>query len=573
METKKEKDMPVLKVFTAFSGYDSQCMALERLKENYPGFDYELVGWSEIDEPAIKSHNAVFPEYADRNYGDISKINWNKVPDFDLFTYSSPCFPYNAPVMTDDGIIRIASVSLGQKVLTHTNSYKRVSAIKHRLYTGNMYNIVTKSCPMLSSTDEHPFYVRKNKDSEPEWVKANELEVGMLLGIAIDKYFDNIDVSEVEDATPLVNNTSLYYLLGRTVSGFGIIDDKIRQCCKDCNLAQYYDNQLTDQDIADFMVNEDNGTGFSTDILNLKVEFLRSFLSGVEDSVSCDKIDDVYYVSREDEIQAYELAHCIAKAYEVPYEVTKNEYGFYIVSYKKNIPDYAFSDGKHIWVPIEKIDKESVIDYNVYNITVEDDNSYTVYGLACHNCQDFSICGKQRGGEEGTGTRSSLLWECKKTIEAKRPKFCILENVKALVSEKFFSLFKQWMQTVDDMGYKSTWMVLNAADYDIPQGRERVFMVSVRKDDGDDGDYSFPAPMKRTRKIEDFLMDEVPEEYYLDDRDVPKFLDLLNYTGADFNEMSTVEHNMNEKELIEKVGFVPEQPKRKRVPPAENALL
>lgn len=83
--------MEKLKVFTAFSGYDSQCMALERLASNFPGFAYELVGWSEIDRCAIEAHNACFPQWADRNYGDISEIDWGEVPDFDLFTYSFPC--------------------------------------------------------------------------------------------------------------------------------------------------------------------------------------------------------------------------------------------------------------------------------------------------------------------------------------------------------------------------------------------------------------------------------------------------------------------------------------------------
>lgn len=75
-----------IRVFTAFSGYDSQCMALDRL-----GIDYGLVGWSEIEKNAIEAHNAVYPQWTDRNYGDISKIDWMKVPDFDLFTYSFPC--------------------------------------------------------------------------------------------------------------------------------------------------------------------------------------------------------------------------------------------------------------------------------------------------------------------------------------------------------------------------------------------------------------------------------------------------------------------------------------------------
>ena len=76
----------MIRVFTAFSGYDSQCLALNSI-----GVDYELVGWSEIDKYAIRAHNALFPQWADRNYGDISKIDWSQVPDFDLFTYSSPC--------------------------------------------------------------------------------------------------------------------------------------------------------------------------------------------------------------------------------------------------------------------------------------------------------------------------------------------------------------------------------------------------------------------------------------------------------------------------------------------------
>lgn len=98
-----------MRVFTAFSGYDSQCLALDMLSEKYNDFAgwqvcgshilkpsitpfiYELVGWSEIDKYAIRAHNALFPQWADRNYGDISKIDWNTVPDFDLFTYSSPC--------------------------------------------------------------------------------------------------------------------------------------------------------------------------------------------------------------------------------------------------------------------------------------------------------------------------------------------------------------------------------------------------------------------------------------------------------------------------------------------------
>lgn len=92
-----------IRVFTAFSGYDSQCLALDRLKKKYPEFDYELVGWSEIDKYAIQAHNAIYPQWADRNYGDISKINWDDVPDFDLFTYSSPCQDFSSAGLQKGG--------------------------------------------------------------------------------------------------------------------------------------------------------------------------------------------------------------------------------------------------------------------------------------------------------------------------------------------------------------------------------------------------------------------------------------------------------------------------------------
>lgn len=84
------KDEP-LRVGTLFSGYDSQCVALERLKRHYPEFDYELVFWCEIDKNACIAHDALFPQYANRNIGDITKVNPNILPDCDLMTWSFPC--------------------------------------------------------------------------------------------------------------------------------------------------------------------------------------------------------------------------------------------------------------------------------------------------------------------------------------------------------------------------------------------------------------------------------------------------------------------------------------------------
>lgn len=214
-----------LKVFTAFSGYDSQCIALDRLHQHNKDFEYELVGWSEIDKFAIQAHNAVYPQWAERNYGDISKIDWAQVPDFDLFTYSSPC-------------------------------------------------------------------------------------------------------------------------------------------------------------------------------------------------------------------------------------------------------------------------------------------------------QDFSQAGKQAGGTEGSGTRSSLLWECRRAILAKRPKYLLMENVAALVSKKFIRLFNAWQLELESYGYRNFAKVLNAKDYGVPQNRERIFMVSVLDETVR---YEFPATMPLTIRLKDVLEKEVEDRYYLSENQINMF--------------------------------------------------
>lgn len=217
-----------LRVFTAFSGYDSQCLAFERLKEKNPDFDYELVGWSEVEMNAIAAHNAIFPQYKDRNYGDISAINYGgQIPDFDLFTYSFPC-------------------------------------------------------------------------------------------------------------------------------------------------------------------------------------------------------------------------------------------------------------------------------------------------------QSISAAGKQAGLEEGSGTRSSLLWECRKAIEAKRPKYLLMENVKALLQKKFKPFFLKWVNELDGFGYDNYYQVMNAADYGVPQHRERVFCVSIRRD-GDGQTFNFPKPFPLTRTLGDVLEKSVDDRYYLTEKSLAYF--------------------------------------------------
>lgn len=141
-------------------------------------------------------------------------------------------------------------------------------------------------------------------------------------------------------------------------------------------------------------------------------------------------------------------------------------------------------------------------------------------------CQDFSVAGKMKGGQKGSGTRSSLLWECERIIRAVKPKYLLMENVKNLVGKKFKPCFDAWLKTLDSLGYNNYWKVLNAKDYGVPQNRERVFVVSIRKDLNQT--YVFPEKKELKLKLKDLLEPEVDEKYYLPQEKVEQLALNLN---------------------------------------------
>ncbi len=152
-------------------------------------------------------------------------------------------------------------------------------------------------------------------------------------------------------------------------------------------------------------------------------------------------------------------------------------------------------------------------DRNYGDITKIDWNVVSDFDLFTYSfpCTDISSAGEQKGFDEDSGTRSSLLWECRRPIAAKRPKFLLMENVKALVSEKYRPLFLKWEWWLRSLGYVNYTEILNAKDYGVPQNRERVFMLSILNGCW----YEFPHPVRLEKRLKDVLELEVDEKYYL----------------------------------------------------------
>lgn len=137
-------------------------------------------------------------------------------------------------------------------------------------------------------------------------------------------------------------------------------------------------------------------------------------------------------------------------------------------------------------------------------------------------CQDISQAGKQMGLQEGSDTRSALLWRVADAVEVLRPKYLLQENVAALVSQKFMPDFQKWLDKLSSLGYVSRWARLNAKNYGVPQNRDRVFCISMRRDVA--FDYQFPEPVELTTRLADVLEEEVADRFFLKDDAVSKFL-------------------------------------------------
>ena len=185
-----------------------------------------------------------------------------------------------------------------------------------------------------------------------------------------------------------------------------------------------------------------------------------------------------------------------------------------------------------------EIDKYAVASFNAIHNTTFEPQDITTWNknlecdLIMHGspCQDFSLAGKQAGGDKDSGTRSSLMYETLRIVENIKPKYVIWENVKNLVSKKHIHNFEAYLEQMSELGYHNYWKVLNAKNYGIPQNRERVYTVSIRADV--DKGFEFPEGQELKLKLKDMLEDNVDEKYYLSD----KMIKYISATGtANFN--------------------------------------
>ena len=175
----------------------------------------------------------------------------------------------------------------------------------------------------------------------------------------------------------------------------------------------------------------------------------------------------------------------------------------------------------HKIVDAVEIDKYAIKSFNAIHGTNFEPQDITKWDkdldvdLIMHGspCQDFSLAGKQAGGDEGSGTRSSLMYETLRIVEKLKPKYVIWENVKNLVSKKHIHNHDAYVERMSELGYESLATILNAKDYGIPQNRERVYTISILKGTKCSPVFNFLTPIPLELKLKDFLEDDVDESY------------------------------------------------------------
>ena len=185
------------------------------------------------------------------------------------------------------------------------------------------------------------------------------------------------------------------------------------------------------------------------------------------------------------------------------------------------------SDGKKPIKSIKRLPKNRIM--QLYVATIASNNFGSISDISAESlpdfdlltysfpCQAISLQGKKEGLVKGSKTSSSLLWEVERILlelsEQKRlPKYLLMENVANLLSKNFIPFFNTWLDFLDSLGYKTSYGILTASDFNCPQNRNRAFAISVL------GDQKIDLPVgKRTLlTLNDFVEDTSPQKYYLD---------------------------------------------------------
>ncbi|EHU8780973.1 DNA cytosine methyltransferase [Escherichia coli] len=551
--------MKPIRVLSLFNGMSVGYMALKDA-----GIPVEKYYSSEIDKFAIAESQANFPDII--QLGDVTRwkewdIEWDKI---DLLMGGFPCFPAGTMIMTNKGHKDIKDIKIGDMVLTHTGQYQKVlsTCVKQaptRIISGQGH------LP-IECTDNHPFYSRvlgkkwnnakRQYDriaSDAEWVYASELTPNHLLC--------NVKSSYVRESS--LRDEKFWYFMGR-FAGDGWVSKvkrqkrknsyvyKVLMCCAHDEfdeLVECFDGlkmnynytkertsykfYITSKTLLEFC--EKMGKGASNKIVHPElwsecVENKKAFLEGY---ISADGhyYDGKWHITSTSSNMILGIQQLVMDIYgrhvnihKVTPSPTKiiegrivNQKPWYRIEFTENPLKHEnafYDDDTYAWVNGVKKSIPTNEIKDVYSFEVAVDNTYTANNIVVHNCQAWSVAGKQGGVNDPRGMLFHTMVDIYQHIKSLNPDLKVLfENVKMKED------FKQYINSVLEM----TPVLINSQHY-TPHFRQRYYWYSTDK-------LFIPPALSNAPKLQDII-----EDGWYTDRTASYCIDANYFKGGDCNQ-------------------------------------
>ena len=547
-----KKDEIEDKIYTAvslFSGMGGDTLGMTQA-------GCKVIAYNELKPTFCKTHHANFPDcelicdtIQDKKksvtINDISKVSDASFVKYkgktDVLFAGFPCFVKDTLVLTNNGYKEIQHVAIDDKLLTHTGKFQNIVNLQKKEYNGQLYNIKLKYHPeVINCTEEHPFYVREKKKSwnntltkyeysfgEPEWKNASKLTMNDYFGMVINTESE-IPTFDFGEGEIILNSDDMWFTIGYYIGNqehnshpFNIIfefdiDDtesfnRVINVLdiQEINSSGIYEFSV-EKGIKYFVCNnsnwnkllnifcilrEQNNKTLPEWIHNAPKHLIDEFILGFIQSNGFTKKHNKcsWFVSSRNLMYEFQRLYLkVDKIIEGNIMLGKLNQCIYLDDdvHLSN----AFIEGNYVWYAPYEITTRDTQNESVYNFEVETDNSYIVYNAVVHNCQGFSNAGKKAVDDP----RNTLFLEFLRATKLLEPSLIIGENVTGLLSRKTSSgelYIDVIVAEFEKIGYNVLYQVFKTEKFNVPQSRERLIIIGVKKDNPYGWTPKFPVEM------------------------------------------------------------------------------
>ena len=423
----------------------------------------------------------------DENAGKVLKKRWVDVPvhedvktlkaakgEFDVICGGFPCFVAGTMILSRRGFVNIECLTTNDEVLSHTGKWRGVSSIMKR-GGAKLVSVSASGSIHTLTTEEHPYYVRVEEGMK-NWAPIGSLSRGALLGQVLPE----------EDSDDMTRG--FWKLFGmhlasmkRSESGAPIIESNGESM--DSLLSLLSDENIDFSFCASGRGVELSAGGLKSEILKrVDGEFVSLPLHLDKDKSrslfvgwSGERKDGAPLLGRTtNKSIGLGMSLIAQRAFGKVAEIWENlSYGYeMVVSLSGTADEGGFVEGEYGWKPLKGVYPAGA--GNVFNISVETDESYVANGAIVHNCQDISLAGRQVGIG---GERSGLWTQYARLISEARPPFAVIENVSNLRAKGLSKVLRD----LASIGYDAEFHLIPASAVGALHRRERLWIVAYPK--------------------------------------------------------------------------------------------